>query len=98
MRFAPITTDDTADSHAKDLRMQEALALLEGRPYTHTKLTWWQQIDRLEQLSRSPLSVYAFKLSAASIVYTSLVWADGSRNFFTTYVLPMNLPTLVISL
>lgn len=81
-----------------ELSMREALALLEGRAYTPTSPTIWQRIERLEQWTRSPISIYAFKVMGASLVFGALLWAEGSRAFFLKYQMTTSLLTVVVAL
>ena len=82
----------------RELSMKEAMAMLEGRPYKPTKPTIWQRIDKLEATTRSPLSVYAFKVTGAAMVFGALLWAQGSRLFFEKYSIAGSLLTIVVAL
>lgn len=78
--------------------MKEAMAMLEGREYIPVVPTIWQRLDRIEALTRTPLSVYAMKLAAAALAFGAILWADGSRQFFITYTISGSLITIVVAL
>jgi hypothetical protein len=92
----PLAEDDQSD--ARDLSMREAMALLEGREYIPTKSSIWNRLDRLEAMTRTPLSIYAFKVTGAALVFGALLWADGSKKFFQKYTIAGSLLTIVVAL
>lgn len=85
-------------SNARDLTMLEALALLEGRTFVPKKVNIWQRLAKLEAFFRTPTSIYAAKVSAASLVFGSFLWAEHTRSFFLKYNLTGSLLTLVVAL
>lgn len=95
---SPFDHQEPSASVEHDLSMKEALALLEGRTYTPPSTTFWQRLERLEQWTRSPLSIYAFKVMGASLVFGALLWAEGSRAFFIKYQMTTSLLTVVVAL
>lgn len=93
---APRERDD--NTTPREYSMKEALAVLEGRDYVPTKPTIWQRLDDLEAMTRSPNSIYAMKVAGASLVFGSLIWANGSRSFFIKYNITGSLLTIVVAL
>lgn len=90
--------EGSGPSTEKEMTMKEAMALLEGREYIPETLNIWQRLHKLEALTHTPSSVYAMKLAAAAIVFGSLIWAEGSREFFILYNISGSLLTIVVAL
>jgi hypothetical protein len=82
----------------RELSMHEALALLEGREYVREKPNIWLRLSNIEKHFRSPLSIYAFKVAAAAMVFGALIWADGTRKWFLSYTIASSMLTLVVAL
>lgn len=71
-----------AEDKDVDMPIQEALALLEQRPYIPVKLNMWQRLDLLQQLIQSPTSIFAAKTAAAASVFGTLIYASVPRPWF----------------
>ena len=65
-----------------DLRLPEALALLEKRPYEPDKMNIWQRLDRVQKAIQSPMSIFAAKTAAAATVFATLIYATTPRPWF----------------
>jgi hypothetical protein len=59
----------------RELNLNEALALLEGRKYTPVKKSIWQKLDEMEHLLRHPTSIFAMKTAAAAVTFAVII--DG---------------------
>lgn len=55
-----------------ELGVKEALAILEGKPYSPAPLSFWQRIDSVNQFLKTDHSLYALKSAAISSVYFAL--------------------------
>ena len=81
-----------------DLGIPEALALLEQRPYAPIKLNFFQRLEKLERLSRSPTSVFALKTAAATSVFSVLILNSAPRPWFLSFGLTSGALTIVTAL
>jgi len=71
-----------AEDEDADIPLQEALAILEQRPYTPVKRNIWQRLDQVQQLLQSSTSIYAAKVAAAASVFGTLIYASVPRPWF----------------
>jgi hypothetical protein len=71
-----------AEEDDPDMPLQEALALLEKRPYTPVKPNFWQTLDRLQRLVQGPMSIFAAKSAAAASAFATLIYAEKTRSWF----------------
>jgi len=81
-----------------DMPIQEALALLEQRPYIPVKLNIWQRLDLLQQFIQSPTSIFAAKTAAAASVFGTLIYASVPRPWFISFALNSGILTIVVAL
>ncbi|KIJ47171.1 hypothetical protein M422DRAFT_28858 [Sphaerobolus stellatus SS14] len=87
-----------AEDESVDIPLQEALAILEQRPYTPVVLNIWQRLDQVHRLIQSPTSIYAAKTAAAASVFGTLIYASVPRPWFISYSLSSGVLTIVVAL
>ena len=95
---SPSPGDDPNKNAFRELSVAEALALLEGTPYTKGQTNIWQKLEKVEQLLRSPTSVYAFKTAAAATIFTVLILHPVPRPWFINFGLTGGALTIVTAL
>lgn len=74
--------DDLLKEEARELSIKEALALLENQPYTPTKVTWMQKLDKANRWLSSERSVFSMKVAAAATVFATLSGFNFTYIFF----------------
>ncbi|KAF8507686.1 hypothetical protein BU17DRAFT_57210 [Hysterangium stoloniferum] len=87
-----------ADGEDPDIPLQEALALLEKRPYTLVKPNFWQRLDHFQKLVQSPKSIFAAKSAAAASVFGTLIYATRTRSWFINFALTSGMLTIIVAL
>lgn len=90
--------DDPSKDSFRELSVAEALALLEGTPYTKIPSNIWQKLEEVEQLLRSPTSIYAFKTAAAATIFAVLILHPVPRPWFINFGLTSGTLTIVTAL
>lgn len=95
---APSPGDDPGKDPFRELSVAEALAFLEGTPYTKVKPNIWQKLEDIEQRLRSPTSVYAFKTAAAATIFAVLILHPVPRPWFINFGLTSGALTIVTAL
>ncbi|KAH7097463.1 hypothetical protein BKA62DRAFT_446468 [Auriculariales sp. MPI-PUGE-AT-0066] len=82
----------------RELGFDEAMALLENRDYVPKTMTMWQRFKALEDAIRSPTSIFALKSAAGAVVFSVLLLAHGSRQWFINYGIQSGLLTLIVAI
>ncbi|KAJ1303164.1 hypothetical protein OPQ81_011365 [Rhizoctonia solani] len=90
--------DNASQVEDRELRVREALAILEQKEYIPEKTNVWQKLERAKRLLESPKSIYAAKTAAATLIFAVLIWAPTTRQWFINYGLTGGLITVVVAL
>ncbi|KAG8964460.1 hypothetical protein FRC03_001776 [Tulasnella sp. 419] len=87
-----------AANEEKDLSLGEAMAVLESRPHQKEKRSIWHYVHDIKVFLLGSDSVYAAKTSAAATIYSILLLADTTRQWFISYSMTGGLLTVVVAL